>query len=204
MAECQITAQQVKELREETGVGMMDCKRALQESGGDVEQAVILLRDRGLAIAKKRQERTADQGVIESYLHIGKQIGSLVEVNCETDFVARNSEFLEFAHTVALQIAACNPLYIDRDSVPADVIECQKEEYRERCRGEGKPEKVWGRMIEGMLDKYFQEVCLLEQPFVKDPSLSVGDLLTQVSARLGEKVQMGKFTRFQVGEQTEE
>lgn len=200
----EIKAKQVKELRDKTGAGMMDCKGALTESGGDMEKAVRLLREKGLAKAKKRQERTADQGVIEAYLHIGKQIGAMVEVNCETDFVARNEEFLELAHLVALHVAACNPLYLHRDSVPGEVIEAEEEIYKARCEAEGKPEKVWDRIINGMLEKYYQEVCLLEQPFVKEPSLSVEELLTQASAKLGEKVEIRKFSRFQVGQKREE
>lgn len=198
-----ITARQVKELRDRTGAGMMDCKRVLEEAAGDTEKAVLLLHGKGLAGVKQRRERTADQGVIESYLHIGKQIGSLVELNCETDFVARNSEFLELAHLIALQIAACNPRYLDRDSVPQGVIESEKETQLARCEAEGKPEKVHDRMIAGMLEKYYQEVCLLEQPFVKDPSVSVNELLVQAQARIGEKLEVRRFARFQVGESRE-
>ena len=199
----EITAKQVKELRDKTGAGMMDCKHALAEVNGDMEKAVRHLREKGLAKAKKRQERTADQGIIESYLHIGKQIGSMVEINCETDFVARNEEFLELAHVVALQIAACNPAYLDRESVPAEIVEAEKEIYRARCKAEGKPEKVWDRIMSGMLEKYYQEVCLLEQPFVKDPSLTVAELVTQASATLGEKIEIRRFSRFQVGQKQE-
>lgn len=196
-----ISAGQVKELREKTGVGMMECKKALQECGGDLDQAVRLLREKGLASAKKRMEKTADQGLIETYLHIGNQIGSMVEINCETDFVARNEEFRELAHFVALQIAACNPRYLDREAVPAETVDSEKEIYRARCESEGKPEKVWDRIVEGMLEKYYQEVCLLEQPFVKDPSVSVGELVAQTAAKLGEKIVVRRFARFQVGEQ---
>jgi elongation factor Ts len=200
MAECEISAQQVKELRVKTGAGMMDCKRALTETEGDQEKAVRLLREQGLASAKKRQEKTADQGVIEAYLHIGQQIGTLVEINCETDFVARNAEFLEFAHQVALHIAAYNPLYLDRESVPEELVASETEIYTARCQAEGKPEKVWDRIISGMLDKYYQDICLLEQPFVKDPSVSVAEALAQVAAKMGEKLEISRFTRYQVGE----
>ncbi len=203
MAECEISAAQVKELRARTGAGMMDCKKALQDSSGDLEQAIKLLREKGLATAKKRQEKTADQGIIESYIHLGRQIGALVELNCETDFVARNDEFLELAHLIALQIAACNAVYIDRDSVPGEIVAAEKEIYRARCEAEGKPEKVWDRIIDGMLDKFFQDVCLMEQPFIKDPSVSVADLVTQASAKMGEKIEVGGFTRYQVGEKRE-
>jgi elongation factor Ts len=203
MAEPKISAQQVKELRAKTGAGMMDCKRALADAGGDAENAMILLKEQGLATVKKRQERTAAQGVIESYIHIGGQIGSLVEVNCETDFVARNSEFLGFAHQIALHVAACNPLYIDKDSVPQELIASRKEEYRNECSVGGKPEKVWDDIIGGMLEKHYQDICLLEQPFVKDPSISVAELLAQVSAKVGEKIEIRRFSRFQVGEKQE-
>jgi elongation factor Ts len=203
MADGNISAKQVKELREKTGVGMMDCKQALAESSGDLDHAVKILREKGLASVKKRQSKTTEQGIVESYLHIGKQIGSLVEINCETDFVARNEEFLELAHEVALHVAAYNPKYLDRASVPEDVIESEKDIYRKRCEAEGKPEKVWDRIIEGMLDKYFQEYCLLEQPFVRDPSVTVGELVGQASAKLGEKLDVRRFARFQVGEKLE-
>jgi elongation factor Ts len=203
MAECEISAGQVKDLRTKTGAGMMDCKRALEESGGDVEKAVRILREQGLASAKKRQEKTAEQGVVESYIHLGRQIGALVELNCETDFVARNEEFLELAHLIALQIAAVNPAYLDRDSIPPEVVESERAIYRARCEGEGKPEKVWDRIIDGMLEKFYQDVCLLEQPFVKDPSVSVGELVTQAAAKLGEKLEVRRFTRYQVGQQKE-
>ncbi len=203
MAGNEISAGQVKELRTKTGAGMMDCKKALQDTGGDLDKAIKLLREKGLASAKKRQEKTADQGIVESYIHIGQQIGSIVELNCETDFVARNSEFLELAHLIALQIAACNAAYTDRESVPAEIVDAEKEIYRARCETEGKPEKVWDRIITGMLDKYYQDICLLEQPFIKDPSVSVGELVTQASAKLGEKIEVRRFTRYQVGEQKE-
>jgi|SRR5450756_83635 len=198
-----ISANQVKELRDITGAGMMDCKRALEDAVGDTEKAVRMLREKGLARVKQRDDRVAEQGVIESYLHIGKQIGALVELNCETDFVARNEEFLELAHLVALQIAACNPGYLDRESVPGDVIDSKKEIYRELCVADGKRENEHDRVIEGMLDKFYQEVCLLEQPFVKDPSQSVGELLAQTSAKVGEKLAIHRFSRFQVGEEQE-
>ncbi|MCJ7744942.1 MAG: translation elongation factor Ts [Actinobacteria bacterium] len=198
-----ISANQVKELRDITGAGMMDCKRALEDAVGDTEKAVRMLREKGLARVKQRDDRVAEQGVIESYLHIGKQIGALVELNCETDFVARNEEFLELAHLVALQIAACNPGYLDRESVPGDVIDSKKEIYRELCVADGKRENELDPVIEGMLDKFYQEVCLLEQPFVKDPSQSVGELLAQTSAKVGEKLAIHRFNRFQVGEEQE-
>lgn len=203
MSESQITSGQVRELREQTGVGVMDCKRALEEASGDMEKAARLLRDRGLASARKRQEKAAEQGVIESYLHIGQQIGSLVEINCETDFVARNSDFLELAHLVALQIAACNPLYIDREAVPAAAVEAERKRFAERCADEGRPESEWEDATGEMLEKYYQEACLMEQPFVKEPSVTVGELLTQASAKVGEKLVVRRFIRFQVDEEAE-
>jgi len=199
----EISAGQVKELREKTGAGMMDCKHALEETGGNIDKAVLSLRKKGLASVKKREEKTADQGVVESYLHIGKQIGSLIELNCETDYVARNSEFLELAHMIALQVAACNPMYLDRDSVPADVVESKKKSCRAESEGDGKPEKVMDQIVEGRLDKFYQEECLIEQPYVKDPSLSVGDLLAEASGKLGEKLAIRRYGRFQVGEKEE-
>jgi elongation factor Ts len=203
MAETEISAQQVKELRVKTGVGMMDCKKALSECGGDMEKAIRLLREKGLATAKKRQEKIAEQGIVEAYLHIGQQIGSMVEINCETDFVARNAEFCELAHQVALHVAALKPLYLDRDSVPEDIVASEKEIYRARCEAEGKPEKVWDRIVTGMLDKYFQDICLMEQPFVKDPSKTVSDLINEAAAKMGEKIEVRRFIRYQVGEELE-
>jgi elongation factor Ts len=203
MAQCEISAGQVKELRSKTGAGMMDCKRALTDTGGDMEKALRLLREKGLASAKKRLQKTAEQGVIESYIHLGRQIGAIVELNCETDFVARNDEFLELAHFIALQIAACNPRYLDRESVPQELVDSETEIYRAKCEADGKPEKVWDRIVSGMLEKFYQDICLLEQPFVKDPSLTVSELVTQAAAKMGEKVEVSRFTRFQVGEKKE-
>jgi elongation factor Ts len=195
-----ISPKQIKGLRDKTGAGMMDCKRALEDAAGDAEKAVLLLREKGLARVKQRSERTVEQGIIECYIHIGRQIGALVELNCETDFVARNAEFLELAHLVAMQIAACNPLYLDRESVPQDVVESKKEIYRDCCVADDKPEKEHDRIVLETLEKYFQEVCLLQQPFVKNPSESVGELLAQTSAKVGEKLVIRRFSRFQVGE----
>ncbi|MBN1288190.1 MAG: translation elongation factor Ts [Actinobacteria bacterium] len=204
MGKPEISAKLVKELREKTNVGMMDCKAALQETEGDIEKAALLLRKKGLSGAKQRQQRTANQGVIDSYLHIGQQIGSLVEINCETDFVARNDEFLELAHQIALHVVACNPQYMDRESVPVDIVESEKVIYRSQCESGGKPEKVWDRIIDGKLDKFYQDTCLMEQPFVKDPSVTVNELLAEASSRVGEKLLVRRFLRFQVGEDTGE
>jgi len=199
-----INAAQVKELREKSGAGVMECKRALEEACGDMESALRILREKGISDAKRREQKEAKQGAIDCYIHIGRQIGAMVELNCETDFVARNSEFLEVAHLIALQVAACNPIYLRRDLVPEAVIEEQKEIFKKRCISQGKPEKVWGKIIEGLLDKFYQEVCLLEQPFVKDPSISVNELIAQASSRLGEKIAVRRFARFQVGQEEEE
>ncbi len=198
MAEGNVSAQQVKELREKTGAGMMDCKKALQECGGDMDAAVGILREKGFESVQKRQEKVTEQGVVESYLHIGKQIGALVEINCETDFVARNEEFLELAHEVAMQIAACNPTYLDRESVPADVVGAETEKY-ERETGKASSDEE----VQGLLDKFFGEHCLLEQPFVRDASLTVSELVGLASAKLGEKLRLRRFARFQVGEKQE-
>ncbi|PKQ28822.1 MAG: translation elongation factor Ts [Candidatus Anoxymicrobium japonicum] len=203
MAEGEIKAGQVKDLRARTGVGIMDCKKALAETSGDIEKAVRFLREQGLASAKKRQEKTAEQGIVESYIHLGQQIGVLVEVNCETDFVARNEEFQKLAHLVAIQIAAVNPAYLDRETVPAGVVESELAIYRARCEADGKPEKVWDRIINGMLEKFYGDVCLLEQPFVKDPSLTVGELVARSAAKMGEKIEIRRFIRYQVGENKE-
>lgn len=199
----EINAAQVKDLRAKTGVGMMDCKRALTECEGDMDKAIRVLREKGLAGAKKRQEKTAEQGVIESYIHLGRQIGSVVELNCETDFVARNEEFLELAHFIALQIAACNAQYVDRNEVPEPLVESEKAIYKAKCEADGKPEKIWDKITTGMLEKFYQDVCLVEQPFIKDPSVTVGELIIQASAKMGEKIEVSRFTRYQVGEKKE-
>lgn len=200
MPDTEINAKQVKELREKTAAPVMDCKKALLDASGDMEKAAMLLREKGLARAKKRKEKAADQGAIEAYIHIGRQIGSLVELNCETDFVARSGDFLELAHEIALQVAACNPLYIDIESVPQRVIDERKRTFSERCEAEGKPREVWDRIIEGRLEKFYEEVCLLEQPYVKEPSMTIGELVDESSARLGEKLKINRFSRFQVAE----
>ncbi len=195
-----ISAGRVKELRDKTGAGMMDCKKALTECGGDIDKAMQVLKEKGFDSIQKRQDRAAAQGVVECYKHIGQQIGSMVQLNCETDFVARNAEFLDLAHLVALQVAACNPQYIDRRAVPAEVVSAKRAEIEEECRAQGKPEKVWDQIISGTMDKFYQDICLVEQPFVKDPSITVGELVNQVAARVGEKVEIYRFTRYQVGE----
>lgn len=197
----EISAKQVKELRDKTAAGMMDCKKALAEAGGDLEKAIEWLREKGVVKAKKREGRTANQGIVDSYLHTGGQIGAIIELNCETDFVARNADFIELAHQVLLHIAAMNPLYLAREDVPEEVVESEKKIYETRCKEEGKPEKIWDKITEGMLNKFYQDVCLLEQPFVKEPEVTIGQLVTATGAKVGEKVEIRRFARWQVGEE---
>lgn len=197
MAECEISAGQVKDLRTKTGAGMMDCKRALEESAGDVDGAVRLLREKGLASAKKRQEKTADQGIIESYIHLGRQIGALVELNCETDFVARNDAFKTFVKDLCLQIAAASPLYVSREQVPeADLA---KERDIAAAQAAGKPPAALQKIVQGKLEKFFSTVCLVDQPFVKLPEKSVQEMLTEQIAKIGENIQIRRFIRYQLG-----
>ena len=198
----EISAKTVKELREKTGAGMMDCKQALAESGGDMEKAVDVLRKKGLAAAQKKSSRVTKEGAIDSYIHAGGRIGVLVEVGVETDFVARSEPFKEFTHDLAMQVAASNPLWVRREEVPAEVIEREKDIYREQARG--KPDNVVEKMLEGKLNKFFQEVCLMEQPFVKDPDRSVEQLRTALVGVIGENVEVRRFMRFQLGESSEE
>ena len=195
-----ITAKQVKELRDRTGVGMMECKKALSETGGDIEKAYELLRKKGAATASKKSSRAAREGIIESYVHLGGRIGVLIEVNCETDFVARTDELKDLAHNLAMQVAAARPLYVSREDVPADDVEAEKRLQRDRALEEGKPEGVVERMVEGRMDKYFQEICLLEQPFIREPERKVRDLITEAVTRTGENITVGKFARFEIGE----
>jgi elongation factor Ts len=190
----------VKDLREKTGAGMMDCKKALAETGGNFEKAVDYLRQKGLATAAKRAGRVASEGQIGAYVHAGGKIGVMVEVNCETDFVAKTPEFQIFAKDIAMHIAASSPLYIQRENVSPEVLEREKDIYRAQAREGGKPEKIWDKIISGKLEKFYSEVCLLEQPFVKDPDLSIQDLLNGLIGKLGEKVEIRRFTRYQVGE----
>ncbi len=196
----EITAAMVKELRERTGAGMMDCKKALTEAGGDMEQAIVILRERGLAQAAKKAGRIAAEGVVEAYIHGGGRIGVLVEVNCETDFVAKNEEFRSFVKDIAMHIAASNPQYVRREEVPQDVIEREREILRAQTLNEGKPEHVVDKIVEGRLEKFFKENCLLEQPFVKDPEKTVDTLVKEKIATIGENISIRRFARFVVGE----
>ncbi|GAB6888069.1 translation elongation factor Ts [Desulfothermus okinawensis JCM 13304] len=195
-----ITAKMVKELREKTGAGMMDCKKALQESGGDEEKALAWLREKGISKAQKRAGKTASEGMIGSYIHMNGKIGVLVEINCETDFVAKSDKFQEFAKNVAMQIAASNPLYVSSEDVPEDVLEKEKQIYTNQAKEEGKPENIIPRIVEGKLKKFYKEVCLLEQPYIRDDSLSIQDLLNELVSVLGEKIVIRRFVRFEVGE----
>jgi elongation factor Ts len=194
-----ITTQMVKELRQETGAGVLDCKKALELHEGDFEQAVAYLRDQGMAAAAKRAEREAKEGLIGSYVHAGSRVAGLVEVNCETDFVARTDEFQELAHDLAMQVVAAQPAYVSREDVPADVLQAQRESYRQEALESGKPESVIDRIVEGKAAKFYEDVCLLEQPFIKDPSITVGELVRQKNALLGENIVVRRFARLEVG-----
>ncbi|HXG32027.1 MAG TPA: translation elongation factor Ts [Bryobacteraceae bacterium] len=196
----EITAQMVKQLRERTGAGILECKKALQETGGDMEEAVVVLRKWGLASAAKKASRSTKQGLIGSYIHAGSQIGVLVEVNCETDFVARTEEFRELVHDIAMQVAAADPKYIRREDVPPEVVEKEREIQRARVLAEGKPPHVADKIVEGRLAKFFEEVCLYDQPFIKDNSLTVGDLIKTKIAKIGENITVSRFVRFKVGD----
>jgi elongation factor Ts len=195
-----ISAQAVKELRERTGAGMMECKAALTEAGGDTEAAIDILRARGAAKAAKRAEREAREGAVGSYIHMGGKIGVLVEINCETDFVARNEAFQTLVRDVAMHIAAANPVSIRREDFPADLVERERNVYREQMKESGKPEQIWDKIVDGKLEKFFAEQALLEQPFVKNPDLTVGQLITEAASKTGEKIEVRRFTRFALGE----
>ena len=195
-----ISASMVKELRERTGAGMMDCKKALQEANGDMDKAVEILREKGLAAAAKKAGRIAAEGIVDSYIHGEGRIGVLVEVNCETDFVAKTDEFKTFVRDIAMHIAASNPQYLSREDVPEEVIEKEKEILRAQALNEGKPEKIVDKMVEGRIEKFFKEVCLLEQPFVKDPDKTVKDILTEKIATIGENITIRRFVRYERGE----
>jgi elongation factor Ts len=197
-----VTANLVKALRDETGAVMMDAKRALVETGGDVDKARDLLRTRGQASAQKRAARSASEGLVEAYIHGEGRIGVLVEVNCETDFVARTEEFRRLAREVAMQIAALNPRWISRDEVPPDVIEGERKIYEERARGMGRPDKVIPQIVNGMLEAFYKEEVLLDQSYVREHDRTVADLVTEVSAKVGEKVIVSRFVRFQLGEES--
>lgn len=198
----EITAQAVKQLRESTGLGMMDCKKALQETGGDMQKAIDYLRKQGLSAVEKRAGREATEGLIVSYIHPGNRLGVLLEVNCETDFVARTEEFQQFAKDVAMHIAASRPVAVDREAIPAETVDRERGIFTEQAANEGKPPHIAEKIVTGRLEKFYQDVCLLEQAFVKDPDKTVQDLLTEITARIGEKIQIRRFACFRLGEES--
>ena len=195
-----ISSDKVKLLRDRTGAGMMDCKKALSEAGGDMEKAIDVLRKKGAATAEKRADRATNQGVVEAYIHAGGRIGVLVEVNCETDFVARTPDFQGFVKDIAMHIAASSPRFVGRDEVTETVLDAEREIHRARATATGKPEAVIEKMVSGQMEKFYEEFCLLEQPFVKDTNLTVGSLLTEKVAKLGENIRIRRFVRFALGE----
>ncbi|WP_366512454.1 translation elongation factor Ts [uncultured Acetobacterium sp.] len=193
-------AKLVKELRAKSGAGMMDCKKALVETDGNIEDAMVFLREKGLAATNKKAGRVAAEGIVESYIHMGGKIGVLVEINCETDFVAKNEGFKSFVKDVAMHIAAANPSYVTKEEVPTEELEKEKEILRAQALNEGKPEKIVDKMVEGRVSKYYKEICLLEQPFVKNPDLTIEDLVKEQIMTIGENVKIRRFARFQMGE----
>jgi elongation factor Ts len=196
----EITTSMIKELREATGAGVLDCKKALETSGGDLEKATTYLREKGLAAAAKKADRAAEEGLIEAYVHAGGRVGALIELNCETDFVARTEGFKELAHDLAMQVVATKPLYLTPEDIPPDVLEEEKNKYRIQAKDMGKPEQIIERIVEGKLQKYYQEVCLVRQPFIKDDELTVQDVLTEAIAKTGENIVVQRFVRFELGE----
>ena len=199
-----VSMELIKELREKTGVGIMDCKKALNECGGDINKAIDYLRKKGIATAKKRGGRATSQGQVQAYIHAGGKIGVLVEVNCETDFTGKTDDFSTFVKDIAMQIAATNPLAVDRNGIPSEMIDREKEIYATQAREMGKPEKVIDKIVEGKMKKFYSEACLLEQPFVKNPDITVQDYLNELIAKTGENIVIRRFVRFQLGESDEQ
>ncbi len=195
-----ITSGMVKQLRDKTGAGMMDCKEALVASNGDFEKAIDYLRTKGMAAATKRSSKAAKEGMVASYIHMGGRIGVMVEVNCETDFVAKTDDFRGLAKDIAMHIAAANPLYLSAEDIPAEAMEREKEIYRTQASQEGKPEKIWDKIIEGKLKKFYEDVCLLEQKFVKNTDMTVGGMVKEMIAKTGENIIIRRFGRYQLGE----
>jgi elongation factor Ts len=195
-----ISAAQVKELRERTGAGMLECKKALEEADGNIEVAVDILRAKGAAKAAKRAGREAREGTIGSYIHLGGKIGVLIEVNCETDFVARTETFQDLVRDLAMHIAAANPLAVSAEEIPEEIVERERAVFREQVKAEGKPENLWDRIVEGKMKKFYEDNTLLDQAFVKDPDKTVGQLITEVSAKTGENIVVRRFARFALGE----
>ncbi|MEZ5420854.1 MAG: translation elongation factor Ts [Vicinamibacterales bacterium] len=198
-----ITAEMVKQLRDKTGAGMMDCKAALAESNGDMDKAIEILRKKGVASASKRSGRATKEGVVGHYIHMGGKVGVLVEVNCETDFVARTDDFQALAKEIAMHIAAADPRYVSRDQVPAGELDKEKDIYRAQFAGSGKPENVIDKIVEGKLGSYFAQICLLEQPSVRDPNLTIQQMLQAATAKTGENITISRFVRFKLGELAE-
>jgi elongation factor Ts len=196
----EIKAAMVKQLREKTGAGMMDCKKALLEVKGDMDKAIEFLRKKGLATAQKRAGRAMTEGRIQSYIHMTGKLGVMVEVNCETDFVAKNEDFQEFAKNIAMHIAASNPLGIKPEDISEEIVESEKDIYRAQALDMGKPENILDKIVEGKLKKFYQENCLLNQPFVRDPDISVADLMNELIAKIGENITIKRFVRYQIGE----
>ncbi|SFE17037.1 elongation factor Ts [Paenibacillus algorifonticola] len=195
-----VSASAVKELRERTGAGMLDCKKALDHTDGDITKAIEFLREKGLAAAANKAGRIATEGVVESYIHAGGRIGVLVEVNCETDFVAKTDQFREFARDIAMQIAAANPKFVRREEVPGDELEKEREILRAQALNEGKPEKIVDKMVEGRISKYYEEYCLLEQSFIKNPDQTISELLNEKINKIGENISIRRFVRYELGE----
>ena len=198
-----VTASQVKELREKTGVGMMDCKKALKECDGDIEKSIEYLRKKGIATAQKRGGRSTSEGQIQSYIHSGGKIGVLVEINCETDFTGKNDDFTEFVKNVAMHIAASNPIAVDSEGIPEDIINKEKEIYETQAKESGKPENVIQKIVEGKIKKFFAETTLLGQQYVKNPDITIQDLVNEMIAKTGENIKINRFVRFQLGENNE-
>jgi len=196
----EITLELIKELRERTGAGVMDCKKALKEAGGDIEKAALILRKMGIAKAEKKLDKEAKEGVVEAYIHPGAKLGVIVEVNCETDFVAKNEEFIKLAKEIAMQIAAMNPIAVKREDIPEEVLERERRIYEEQARESGKPEHVIQKIVEGKLENFYKEKCLLEQSYIRDPSTTVGDLIKQYITKFGENIVVRRFARFRIGE----
>ena len=195
----EITAKMVKELRDKSGAGMMDCKKALKDSDGDIDRAADILREQGLSKVAKKSSRIAAEGIVESYIH-NNRIGVLIEVNSETDFVAKNEDFRDFVRDMAMQVAAANPKYVTREEVPQEELDHERSVLKEQALNEGKPEKIVEKMVEGRLEKFYKEIVLLDQPFIKDGDKSINDLLTELIAKIGEKISIRRFCRYEVGE----
>ena len=196
----EISAKLVKELRDATGVGLMECKKALSEANGDIEEAQTLLRKRGVAIAQKKADREANEGLVSSYIHAGGKLGVLVELNCESDFVAKTDDFRALAHDIAMHVAAADPRFVRREEVDEEAVVKEREIQRDRALQEGKPEKIVDKIVDGRMSKFYEEVVLMEQPFVKDNSVTIQELITNQIAKLGEKIEIGRISRFKIGE----